>query len=353
MKLKVNVGCSNKKDSVEVEIEKIKYALSREVDYISEISLIPEKKNQILEFISSLKGGRTKFCTVPLYDSVLTKTPILEVMKGQYEKGIRCFTLHLTPKRLLEKALEQDFVINSRAGNFLFALARKGSENPHFDNFHDIMVFLRENDCEIFIGTSLRPGRVLESTRSSLWLEELRYVVDFLEQHGVDKQEYILECGGHLDASVIPSFIDAINPNQICVMGPLMTDATNGFDDLSSIIGAGMLHGKKPIHTHLLLTRDEHIRLPTLDALKDGVDKVTIFRHNINLADLDRDTVRLEKRFQNQSNQCTTGVNLFGPLDADPMVCTMCGFHCPLRNIKYPSMSLTNVVPQRARGFLQ
>lgn len=353
MKVKVNVGCSNRMDKVETEKDKIRYALSRQVDYISEISLIPEKKKEILEFIKSLDHKSTRFCTVPLYDAVLTRKPILEIIKHQYSFGVKCFTLHLTPKHLIRAAIEQQFVINSRAGNFLFGLAKNELENPHFEDFQEIMAFIRENNCELFVGTSLRPGRVVESKRSNLWREELDFINAFMNEQDVRKDEYILECGGHLDASLLSTFVETIKDNQICVMGPLITDATNAFDDLSSIIGAGVLNSLKKIHTHLLLTRDEHIRLPTLDALKSGVDTVLVFKHNMNLANGDLETIHHEDRFQNQSNQCTTGVNLFGPLEGDPQICSMCGFHCPLRNIKYPTMKLENVLGQRAKVTLQ
>lgn len=349
MKIKVNVGCSNRSDQVDVECEKIKYALSRGVDYISEISLIPEKKQQILNFINSFTHGRTKFCTVPLYDSVLTKRSIFEIIKGQYSQGIRCFTLHLTPMFLIKKAVTQQFVINSRAGNFLFGINRSGLDNPHFEQFRQIIDFLRENQCELFVGTSLRPGRVEQSITNSLWLEELHFIMDFLDKEGVQKSEYVIECGGHIDQSVMDQFVHVVKDHQICVMEPLLTDATNGFDDVSSFIGATLLHAKKRVHTHLLLTRDEHIRLPTLDSLKAGVDIVSIFKHNINLSNYDPEALELEMRFRNQSNQCTTGMNLFGPLEGDPAICTMCGFHCPLRNIKYPSMLLQNTLTERLK----
>ena len=254
---------------------------------------------------------------------------------------------------MIQAAIEQQFVINSRAGNFLFGLAKNNLENPHFAPFQEIMAFIRENKCELFVGTSLRPGRVVESKRSNLWREELDFINAFMEEQNVKKDEYILECGGHLDSSLLETFVDTIKDNQICVMGPLMTDATNAFDDLSSIIGASVLNSKKSIHTHLLLTRDEHIRLPTLDSLKSGVDTVLVFKHNINLSERDSATVILEDRFQNQSNQCTTGVNLFGPLEGDLEICTMCGFQCPLRNIKYPTMKLENFLGQRVKASVQ
>lgn len=350
MKVKVNVGCSNRKDPVEIEKDKIRYALSRQVDYISEISLIPEKKRELLEFIASLDHKATKFCTVPLYDCVLTQTPLLEVMRQQHAHGIRAFTLHLTPKHLIQAATAQQFVINSRAGNFLWSLAQSDLENPHFGVFAEIMAFIRQNRCELFIGTSLRPGRVAESKTSTLWREELEFIRAYLAAQGVQKHEYILECGGHIDATLLDKFIETVHDEQICVMGPLMTDATNAFDDLSSIIGATVLNARKPIHTHLLLTRDEHIRLPTLEALKNGVDTVLVLKHNLNLALHDSATSELEDRFRNQSNQCTTGVNLFGPLEGDPMLCSMCGLHCPLRNIKYPSLALENILAKRVRA---
>lgn len=352
MKVKVNVGCSNRNDAVEVEKNKISYALARGVDYISEISLIPEKKKELLEFIRSVDHRDTKFCTVPLYDCVLTQTDILEVMKQQYEYGIRCFTLHLTPKYLIQAAIEKEFIINSRAGNFLAGLAKTGKENPHFTAFGEIAHFVRQTGCEVFIGTSLRPGRVAESKSSTLWKDELEFIISFLQEQDLQKNEYILECGGHLDTSLLNTFAEVVRENQICVMGPLLTDATNAFDDLSSIIGATALNSIKPIHTHLLLTRDEHIRLPTFEALKCGVDTVLVLKHNINLLEKDEKTLRHEDRFRNQSNQCTLGINLFGPLEGDPKICSMCGLHCPLRNIKYPSVTLSNILAERKRASI-
>ena len=340
MKVKVNVGCSNRNDKVETEKEKIRYAVARQVDYISEISLIPSSKNELLDFINTLDHKSTKFCTVPLYDSVLTNTDIFAVIKQQHSRGIKCFTLHLTPKRLIDSAIAHQFVINSRAGNFLYVLAKGNIENPHFEVFEKIISFIRENDCELFVGTSLRPGRVAESKRSQLWLEELNFIKSFMESQGVHKDEYILECGGHIDSTLIDTLVGAVADNKICVMGPLVTDATNAYDDLSSIIGATALRSKKEIHTHLMLTRDEHIRLPTLKAFKRGLDIALVLKHNINLIQKDEETVKTEDRFRNQSNQCTTGVNIFGPIQGDLEVCTMCGRHCPLRNIKYPSVSL-------------
>ncbi len=350
MKVKVNVGCSNRSDDVEIEMKKIQYALSRQVDYISEISLVPEKKKLLLEFIHQLDHKNTKFCTVPLYDSVLTQRSLLEIMKEQYAYGIRCFTLHLTPLFQIQNAIKQEFIINSRAGNFLHGLAKENLENPHFADFQEIISFIRKNNCELFVGTSLRPGRVAESKTSKLWLEELSFITDFMTKQGVDKNEYILECGGHIDSSLLDTFVEAIQNQQICVMGPLITDATNAFDDLSSIVGASILHGKKKIHTHLLLTSDEHIRLPTFDSLKKGVDTVLVLKHNLNLFHQDPSTLNHESRFQNQSNQCTTGINLFGPLEGDPKICSMCGLHCPLRNIKYPTVQLENALALRAKN---
>lgn len=347
MKVKVNVGCSNRIDKVEIEKEKIKYGLARQVDYISEISLIPEYKRELLEFIKAQDHKDTKFCTVPLYDHVLTGKPLLDVMKEQHSFGIRAFTLHLTPLHLIRESIEQKFVINSRAGNFLYALGKKNIENPHFANFGKIISFIRETKSEFFVGTSLRPGRVAESKSSRLWLEELKFIQEYLKNQGVDQSEYILECGGHLDATLLDLFVETVSENQICVMGPLLTDATNAFDDLSSIVGTTVLSSKKVLHTHLMLTRDEHIRLPTTEAFRSGVDTALVLKHNLNVSQNDEATVALESKFRNQSNQCSTGVNIFGPLEGDLKVCTMCGRHCPLRNIKYPSVDLEKLAETR------
>jgi phosphomethylpyrimidine synthase len=353
LKVKVNVGCSNISDDVEIEKHKIRYAVDRGVDYISEISLIPAKKSELHDFIQTLDRKTSKFCTVPLYDSVLTRTSIISLMRDHFEHGIRCFTLHLTPKFMMKQAIKNQFIINSRAGNFLASLARMNSENPHFADFQEIMTFIRDNNCELFVGTSLRPGRVAESQTSTLWQEELKFIIEFMMEQGVLKSEFILECGGHLDATVLSTFVDIVKDHQICVMGPLMTDATNAFDDISSVLGATVLSRMKPIHTHLLLTKDEHIRLPTLDALKSGVDTVLVLKHNLNLLEGHQATVDKEFKFRNQSNQCSIGVNLFGPLEGDLKVCSMCGFHCPLRNIKYPSISLYDTAADRRRVATQ
>lgn len=334
MKLKANVGCSSVHDHVDIETAKIRYAVAMGVDYVSEISLVPRLKRAVFDAVTDLPRARTRLCTVPLYDALLEGRDPLSVMREWYDRGVGAFTLHLTPSRMLRRAIDDGFRVNSRAGYFLAGEAAAGRENPHFASWAEIASFLRETDCELFVGTSLRPGSVAESRRSGLWMDEIRFVRDFLGEQGLCSDDYVLECGGHVDARGLDEFADLVRGLKVCVMGPLLTDATNGFDDLSSIIGATAFAARTPIHTHLILTRDEHLRLPSLESFQKAVQSAVVLRHNADLLTGDAAAGAVEAGFQNRSARCTLGVNLFGAIGDRQAECTMCGAHCPLEPIQ-------------------
>jgi phosphomethylpyrimidine synthase len=321
-KLKLNFGISGCGQKVSDEQEKLKVACEMGVDYCSQITILKESITPMWEMASQYQD-KTILCSVPLYESILLDEPILETIKRQYSFGVRAFTFHLTSKELLLQ--QKQFgarAINSRGGLFLQEWYKNHNNNPHIEHVGEIQEFFSSHPAEIFIGTSLRPGTTKIETK-------------LYEQEIINAQTFpykkVIEAGGHISFNDFNKFQKLFNNNEICLMGPITTDSTNGYDHITASTGAvSFAQGYSHINTLLITTPAEHISIPTVEDNIKGIKTFKIAAHMIDLKYNNEAAISLENTFSGTELSCNNGRNLFGFFGNKE--CNMCGDKCPLRN---------------------
>jgi phosphomethylpyrimidine synthase len=127
------------------------------------------------------------------------------------------------------------------------------------------------------------------------------------------------------------------------VLGPLPTDIAPGYDHITSAIG-GAIAGAAGADFLCYVTPAEHLRLPTLDDVREGVIAARIAAH---IADIAKGIPGAQERDRKMS-ECRKSVDWQGQVDlsidppkvealleksksADDEGCTMCGELCAIR----------------------
>lgn len=356
--LKLNCGLSYPEQNAEQELRKIILANKYEVDYVSIISIDKERTKWFWEVVKSsfnfnehafsmMPDANFKLCSAPLYESVMFNEDIMETIKRHYSYGVKAMTFHTTPVELIKDAVKNGFIVNSRGGIFSADL----DYNPIITKWAQIVMFCIEHDIEIFIGTSLRPG-ACENELSEYTIKDLIHACDFYDRavnyykaagkiKNPSEAPIYLETLGHVRAWNLKKYEEILKYRKICAIGPLLTDAVNGFDELNAIIGYTYVKSSTTLNlwVECMLSRKEHIELPNVEDVEDEIKKWKV-------AELVNDVTKryiegsenhdekkvLEVKGQ-QRTQCSAHYNIFGAMDIIP-TCNVCGNKCPLTSEK-------------------
>lgn len=332
--LKLNCGLSYPEQSFEDEVKKVKLANQYGIDYVSVISIDKDRVNKLWEAISEIPR-RFTLCSAPIYEMVLFDETPEETIKRQASYGVEAMTFHITPMKILIDARDHDYVINSRGGEFLLEKydADPSYENPFYERFFELVDYAYSCGVkEIFLGTSLRPGAcepLSRWTKDELLLADKFY--DTLWEKGFACQ---LEALGHVPYSQFKEYKEVLGNRMICSMGPLLTDSVNGFDEINAIIGYTLArqYGIN-ITTECMLSRKEHIDMPTVEDVEDEIKKWRVTETCLGVVYEEPKALNDEKQVIDkklkQRTQCSAHVNIFGAMDIIK-TCRVCGDRCPL-----------------------
>lgn len=239
--------------------------------------------------------------------------------------------------------------IVSRGGSLIFSwMAMTGNENPFYEHFDELLDICREHDVTLSLGDACRPG-CIEDASDICQLEELM-VLGELTQRAWDKDvQVIIEGPGHMPLDQIEANVRI--QQSVCkgapfyVLGPLVTDVAPGYDHITSAIG-GAIAATYGVSFLCYVTPAEHLRLPTLEDMKEGIIAAKIAAHAADIAkgipgakDWDkamstaRKELDWEKMFQLaiDPEKARRYREESTPEHAD--TCTMCGKMCAVRNM--------------------
>ena len=293
VKINSNIGTSVAKADVAYELEKLRVSIEAGADTVMDLSTggdIDRVRREIL------KHSTVPIGTVPIYQAVcergeivdLTANDFLRGIKKHIEDGVDFITVHSGVRRAAIPLVKKRMMgVVSRGGAFLIKwMEHNKRENPLYENFDKILKMAYRHDVTLSLGDGLRPGCIKDATDSAQ-LHELRVLgglADFAYRENV---QVMIEGPGHIPLDQIKRNIDL--EKKICkgrpfyVLGPIVTDIAPGYDHITSAIGGALAayHGADFL---CYVTPREHLGLPNVDDVREGVIASKIAAHAADLA---------------------------------------------------------------------
>ncbi|MEN6311627.1 MAG: phosphomethylpyrimidine synthase ThiC [Acidobacteriota bacterium] len=357
-KVNVNIGTSRDFPRLDDELRKLKVSLDYGADALMDLSTggnIGKIRRTILERTPVPLG------TVPIYQAAvkaisrqgtivdMTEEDLFEAIESQAREGVDFMTIHagLTLKavdRLKKQGRVADIV--SRGGAFLLAwMLHNGKENPFYARFDRLLEIARRHDVTLSLGDGLRPGSVLDATDRPQ-IEELLTLGELVQSAREAGVQVMVEGPGHVPLDQVEMNVRL--QKRLCqeapfyVLGPLVTDIAPGYDHIVSAIG-GALAASAGADFLCYVTPAEHLGLPTLDDVREGLIAAKIAAHAADIVkripgaiERDLEISRARKRLDWKTQK---------RLSIDPVkfeavrrrrksstkACSMCGEFCAMR----------------------
>jgi len=360
IKVNANIGTSMDFPDPESEVEKAKVAVAAGADTIMDLSTggdIDNIRREMLKIPVPLG-------TVPIYQAAvgvtnqkggavvdMSENDLFNVIEKQAKDGVDFMTLHVgLTKESLGKLQEQGRLtgIVSRGGSFLAAwILHNDKENPLYENYDYLLEIAKEYDITLSLGDALRPGSLKDATDRAQ-IQELIILSELVDRAWDANVQCMVEGPGHMSLDQIESNI--ILQKKMCkgapfyVLGPIVTDIAPGYDHISGAIG-GAIAALSGADFLCYVTPAEHLALPDVDDVQDGVIASKIAAHAVDVTrgiDVDRDDkmakARVNLEWGEQFKLC------LDPKKArkyrrkrqpkNPEVCTMCGDFCAMKIVK-------------------
>jgi len=360
MRIKINVNLGISKDccNLDAELEKVQAALDMKAEAIMDLSCYGKTREfrQRLVAMSPAMIG-----TVPIYDAVgfydknlqdITADEFFDVVRKHVEDGVDFLTIHAgLNKHAAEKVKLGGRITNivSRGGSLLFTwMEINKKENPFYEHFDRLLDICEEYDVTLSLGDGCRPGCLHDAT-DACQVEELVNLGELTKRAWARNVQVMIEGPGHMAMNEIAG--NMMMEKRLChnapfyVLGPLVTDVAPGYDHITSAIG-GAIAGAAGADFLCYVTPAEHLRLPSLEDMKEGIVATRIAAHAADIAkgypgarDWDDDMARARAALDWDA-QFKLAMDPVKPVayreSSKPEhsdSCTMCGKMCAVRNM--------------------
>ena len=360
LKTKINVNLGTSKDCLDtdIEMEKVMNAVNLGAEAIMDLSSFGDTQTFRRKLI---KECPAMIGTVPIYDAVvyynkplkkITAKEWLDIVRMHAEDGVDFMTLHCGVNRhTVERFKKSNRLTNlvSRGGSIIFAwMELTGNENPFYEYYDEILDICAKYDVTISLGDACRPGSIADAGDVSQ-IEELVTLGELTTRAWKKNVQVMIEGPGHMPLNQIKANMEI--EETVCkgapfyVLGPLVTDVAPGYDHITAAIG-GAIAATYGASFLCYVTPAEHLRLPTVDDVKEGIIASKIAAHAADIAkgikgatDWDNEMSKArrdldwEKMFDLaiDSEKARRYRAESKPENED--TCTMCGKMCAVRNI--------------------
>ena len=295
-KINVNLGISRDCPDVDLELDKVKTAIDMKAEAIMDLSSFgktEEFRQKLVKMSTAMIG------TVPIYDAVgfydkelkdITEKEFLDVVRKHGKDGVDFVTIHAGLNRDTVKIFKRNKRVTnivSRGGSLLYAwMELNNKENPFYEYYDELLDICAEYDMTISLGDALRPGSIADATDASQ-ISELMALGQLTKRAWEKNVQIIIEGPGHMKINEIEA--NVLLEKKLChgapfyVLGPLVTDIAPGYDHITSAIG-GAIAASHGVDFLCYVTPAEHLRLPTLEDMKEGIIASRIAAHAGDLA---------------------------------------------------------------------
>ncbi len=362
VKVNTNIGTSSDHIELSEEIAKLNVALEAGTDTVMDLSTGGDLDNIRKTLI---KNTPVPFGTVPIYQAAIetvqmkggivkmTVEDIFNVIERQAEDGVDFMTVHCgVTLQSLERLRRQGRLthIVSRGGAFLTTwMIYNEKENPLYQYYDRLLELARKYDITLSLGDGLRPGSLPDATDRAQ-IEELILLGELTKSARQEDVQVMIEGPGHVPLDQIET--NVLLEKKLCngapfyVLGPLVTDIASGYDHIAAAIGGAMaaLAGADFL---CYVTPAEHLRLPTIEDVREGVIATKIAAHAADLARGNPKAWESDYRMSKARGELDWKTQI--ELSIDPKkarsyresrrpkisdVCTMCGKYCAIKLVK-------------------
>ena len=361
VKINANIGTSLEYINVEEEIEKAKVAVEAGADAVMDLSTggnLDEIRKKLLEVV------KVPFGTVPVYQSAyeaikkhgaivdMCEDEIFNSFEKHAKQGVDFAVAHVgVTKQSVERLKKQKRLIPmvSRGGSIHMAwILHNEEENPLYKNFEYLLEIAKEYDLTLSLGDGMRSGAIYDSNDRAKF-QELLIIGELVEKAREKGVQTMVEGPGHMPLNHIESNIKIMKSvtkeAPYFVLGPLVTDIAPGYDHFVGGIG-GAIAGYYGADFISYVTPAEHLCLPSVEDVREGVIATKIAAHSANLArgiDLEIDEefskARRQLNWEKMFSMCIDPKKARyyrkkrKPID-EKRACSMCGKFCAIEIVE-------------------
>lgn len=299
IKINANIGTSSSRSSIDEELDKLHIAVTNGADAIMDLSTAGD--------LAAIRKRLLAECpvavgTVPLYEMALrarsqgksvleiTADDMFEVVEGHCREGVDFLTLHCGVTRQTVarfKEVKRLAGATSRGGTIIMEWIHcNNQENPLYEQYDRLLELCAEYDVAVSLGDGFRPGALADAT-DRVQIEELVILGELVKRARERGVGVFVEGPGHVPLHEVTTNIRMQKP--LCggapfyVLGPLVTDVSPGYDHISGAIG-GAVAGMAGADFLCYVTPAEHLRLPSVEDVKEGVIASRIAAHAADIA---------------------------------------------------------------------
>ena len=294
VKLNTNIGNSALLSSIEEEVNKAVWSCYWGGDTLMDLSTgnnIHETREWIIRNCPVPVG------TVPIYQALekvngqvkdLTWEIYRDTLIEQCEQGVDYFTIHAGVLKQHADLLESRLTgCVSRGGSIISEwCVLHNQESFLYTHFDEICDILSQYDVAVSLGDGMRPGSINDANDKAQFLE-LDVLGELTLRAWQKDVQVIIEGPGHVPMNKIKENMDrqvsACHEAPFYTLGPLTTDIAPGYDHITSAIGAAQIAW---LGTAMIcyVTPKEHLALPNLEDVRQGVIAYKIAAHAADLA---------------------------------------------------------------------
>lgn len=357
-KINVNLGTSRDLTDLDMEMEKVNRAIDLGAEAIMDLSSFGDTRKFRRKLTSECKAI---IGTVPIYDAVvyyhkplkeITTEEWLDIVEMHAKDGVDFMTIHCGINKETAghfKKMKRLTNIVSRGGSIIFAwMEMTGKENPFYEHYDRILDICREYDVTMSLGDACRPG-CQEDASDISQIQELITLSELTERAWAKDVQVMIEGPGHMPLDQIAANMKI--QETLCkgapfyVLGPLVTDIAPGYDHITAAIG-GAIAATYGAAFLCYVTPAEHLRLPDVDDVKEGIIASKIAAHAADIAKGIPGAKEWDKEMS-QARKALDWERMFS-LAIDPEkarryraeakpekedTCSMCGNFCAVKNM--------------------
>ncbi len=358
-KVNANIGTSKDRTDIDLELKKVRISVAAGADTIMDLSTggdIKAIRKAIIKESSLVIG------TVPIYQAAvqmlnskkaiveMTAEDMFRVIEENGEDGVDFITVHCGITKKSIGCLEiggRHLGIVSRGGSFLANWIRCNKrENPLYEQYDKLLEIAKRYDMVLSLGDGLRPGCIADATDRAQ-VEELITLGELTKRARDQGVQVMIEGPGHVPIREIKANVEL--EKSLCqgapfyVLGPIPTDIAPGYDHITAAIG-GAIAGSAGADFLCYVTPAEHLRLPTIEDVKEGIIASKIAAHIADIAkgvpgaiekDLLMAKYRNEFNWEGQVNISIDPEKVRACLETSESAgkegCTMCGEFCAIK----------------------